>query len=92
MRPQKHFILKPFQSLKNGLGLEPRLLKHDFPIHAGISAVRSKIWPFSVAKRIATATVSLPPKDRLLESGQAFGHYLLTMKLSKKSLQTVLTA
>ena len=49
-----------------------------------------QLWPFFIAKRIATATVSLPQNKRLLESGQASGHHLqlfnvggLTMKPTK---------
>ena len=49
-----------------------------------------QIWPFFIAKRITTATASLPPKNRILESGQVCGLHLqlfnvggLTMKLSK---------
>ena len=35
-----------------------------------------QLWPFLIAKCIATATVSLPNKNCLLESGQACGHHL----------------
>ena len=52
--------------------------------------MRSKFRLFFIAKRITTASVSLPRKHRLLESGQACGHHLqllnvggLTMKPSK---------
>ena len=52
--------------------------------------VRSKFGHSFIAERIATATVSLPQKNRLLEYGQACGHHLqlfnvggLTMKQFK---------
>ena len=37
--------------------------------------------PFFIAQRIATATVSLPQENRLLESGQACGHHLQTFNV-----------
>ena len=50
----------------------------------------SDIWLFFIAKRIATATVALPQKNRLLESEQACGHYLQSFNVGGLTIKFTL--